>query len=90
MYGILTIDQTTHKQIWDHKAVNDGAESDHADVAIKLAITSIKLNHNLVIKRVTDWMNILTDEGYADLYCKTLKYLVNEITSRMTTLMNVF
>ena len=90
MHGILNIDQTKHKRIRDRKAVNYGADSDHTAVAIKLAITSIKLNHNVFIKRVTDWMKILTDEGYAALYCETLKYLVNEITSRMTTLMNVF
>ena len=90
MHDILTIDQTTHKQIRDRKSVNDGADSEHAAVVVKLAITFIKFKHSSVIKRVTYWVKILTDEVYAALYCETLKYLVNEITSRMTTLMTEF
>ena len=80
MHDIFAIAQTTHKQIWDCKAVNDGAESDHAAVAIKLAITSIKFKHNTVIKGGTDWMKIATAEGCAASYCETLKSLVDEST----------
>ena len=51
-----------------------------AAVETKLAITSIKCKHNSVIKGVTGWTNIVTDEGYAYLYCETLKSLVDEST----------
>ena len=36
-------------QIWDCKAVNYGAESDHVASVIKLAIKYIKFKHNTVI-----------------------------------------
>ena len=52
-----------------------------AAVETKLAITSIKCKHNSVIKGVTGWTNIVTDEGYAYLYCETLKSLVDESAS---------
>ena len=66
MQEIFYIAQNMHKNIGDCKEVNDGSESDHIDVPIKLVITSIKLKHNAVIKVVTDLKNIVTDEGYAD------------------------
>ena len=81
MHGIFTIAQTAHKKTRDCKSVNDGAESDHADLYIKISITYIKLKHNTVTNIRTDWTKIETNEGYADSYCETIKYLVDEITS---------
>ena len=43
MHDTFDISQTAHKIIRDCKEVNGGAESDHASVAIKLGITSIRL-----------------------------------------------
>ena len=76
MHNIFTITQITHKQIRYFKAVNDGAESYHTAVAIKLAIKYVKFKHNTVIKVVNYCTNILTDERYAVSYCEALKYLV--------------
>ena len=81
MHDIFIISQTTYKRIWYCKAVNDGAERDHSDVDVKLDITSIKFQHNIVIKGVTKWTSIVTDEGYAASYCEKIKYLVDEIAS---------
>ena len=81
MHEILTIYQTTYKRIWDRKSIRYGAESDHVDVPIKLAITSIKFKLNTFIKGVIDWINIVTGEVYEDSYCDTLKYLLDESTS---------
>ena len=50
IHDILAISQTTYKKTWDSKAFDFRAESDHAAVAIKLDIKSIKLKHNTVIK----------------------------------------
>ena len=81
MNDILAMVQTKHKQIRGCKEVYDGAEIDHADVAIRLATTSIRFKHNIFIKGVSECTNIVTDEGFSALYCETLKYLVNDIIS---------
>ena len=50
IHDILAISQTAYKKTWDCKVFDDGVVSENAAVAIKLAIKSIKLKHNTVIK----------------------------------------
>ena len=55
MHDLFVASQTLHKRIRDQKVVNDGTDSDHSSVKLKLAITPIKFKGNAITRGVIDW-----------------------------------
>ena len=81
MHDLFVCSQSLHKRVRDCEVVDDGADSDHDAICIKLAITSIKFKGSAITKGVIDWTSILNDERYKELYNHHLRCLVNENTS---------
>ena len=63
MHDLFVASQTLHKRIRDQKVVNDGIDSDHSSVKLKLAITPIKFKGNAITRGVIDWEKSRQMEG---------------------------
>jgi hypothetical protein len=64
MHDIFVCSKTMHKRVRNCNVVDDGIDSDHRAVALKLAITSIKFNGNKITKGAIDWNTILYNNRY--------------------------
>ena len=70
-----------HKRVRNCNVVDDGIDSDHQAVTLKLAITSIKFNGNKITKGAINWNTILYDDRYRERYNHTLLELVDATMS---------
>ena len=62
MHDLFVLSNNLHKRVRDCKVVEDGIESDHSAVQIKLALTSIKFKEQDVSRGIIDWCKILNDD----------------------------
>jgi hypothetical protein len=62
MHDVLVCSQSTHKQIHDCKATDDGINSDHSVVSLDLILTSIKFKEHTVSCGKIDWCIIASND----------------------------
>ena len=78
MHDVFVAAGDLHRRIRDCKTVDDGIDSNHAAVAIKLAITSIKFKGRAISRGTVNWEKILTGEYYLEVYNQNFKSMVTD------------
>ena len=81
MHDVFACSHSLHKRVRNCKAVDDGTESDHSAVALRIALTSIKYKGCSVSRGVINWTKILNDDRYREIYNQ---HLLNMTTDDMS------
>jgi hypothetical protein len=68
MHDVLVCPQSTHKQIHDCKATDDGIDSDHSAISLDLILTSIKFKERTVSRGKIDCCKIASNNQLQIIY----------------------